>query len=268
MTLASYDAMASAALAGSVQRWPFFKAGVTAEAAGNWVSLGAAAGSPGALADPTVWANCTSVAGSINFTNVSPSVRHGLSVTACASQDGGLLIYDRLGHIGSVSLASTGDKTVTSSALPRSMTTTDLNEVECWLEVTTATTVTAPVVYLKSYTSESGATAHAGAQLTFPSTATDVRWMSPLPLQAGDKGVQAIATLNVVTAATVGVCNVILLRRILYIPLRANVPNYINLALDQPHLKRIYDGSSLCMAYFASTTTAANVWGEITTVYG
>lgn len=264
MAFASRDQIRQAITAGRVQRWHFAKDGTaTPTAVGTFASLAAASGVPGAMADPTTYANTTDFAGSMLNTNVSPGNRYLTNATVFASQNGGLLVYDRLGHIGGISLASTGNKTVSSSALPRSMGTNDLNNVECWVEVTTATATTAVVMSMNSYTNQAGTAARAGGTITFPATATIARYMAKLPLQAGDKGVQAVSTLDVATAASAGVCNVILLRPLAYIPVVANIPT----VMDIDELPRVYDGSSVCLAFMCSAASSVDVGGCLTFAY-
>ena len=268
MAFASRDQIRQAITAGRVQRWHFMKDGEatneTPEAAGSWVSYYLAVGTPGAGAAPAAYANLTDFAGSMNNTNVSPGNRYLSDAVVCSSQTGTLMVYDRLGHIGAISLASTGNKTVSSSALPRSMGTNDLCNVEAWVEVDVATATTAVVLSMNSYTNQAGTAARAGGSITFPATATNVGYMAKLPLQAGDKGVQAVSTINVATAASAGECNVVLLRPLAYIPIAvANVATPIELT----QLPRVYDGSSLFLAFLATGTSVADLWGEFTMPY-
>jgi hypothetical protein len=268
MAFASRDAIRAAITAGRVQRWHFAKDGgatnETPNAAGCWVSYYLAAGTPGAAAAPSTYANLTDFSGSMSFTNVSPGNRYLTDAVVCSTQTGTLMVYDRLGHIGAISLASTGNKTVSSSALPRSMGTNDLNNVECWVEVDVATTVTAVVLDMNSYTNQAGTAARDGAAITFPATATNIGYMAKLPLQAGDKGVQAVSTINVNTAASAGECNVVLLRPLAYIPIAtANVATRLELT----QLPRVYDGSSLFFAFLSTGTGVADFWGELTFAY-
>ena len=269
MAFASRDQIRQAITAGRVQRWHFMKDGgvtnETPQAAGSWVSYYLAVGSPGAATAPTTYANCTDLAGSVFFTNVSPGNRYLTDVTVCATVPGTLMVYDRLGHIGDVVLDSTGNKTVTSSALPRSMGTNDLCNVEAWMEVSEATDTTAPVVSLNSYTNEAGTAARAGGTVTFPSATTGLGWMAKLPMQAGDKGIQAISTLNVATdSGSVGEVTVMLMRPLAYIPVAtANVATRLELT----QLPRVYDGSSICFAWLATSTTVVDFWGELTFAY-
>ena len=262
MAFASRDQIRQAITAGRVQRWHFSKDGTEVPAVGTFTSLAAASGSPGAMADPTTYANTTDFAGSIFHTNVSPGNRYLTECTAVASQNGGLFVYDRLGHIGAVDITTVASDAINSSALPRSMGTNDLNNVEAWLEVTTATNG-AITLAMTSYTNQAGTAARAGGSITIPSGAA-VRYMAKFPLQAGDKAVQSLQTIAVsAEAATTGVINVILLRPLAFIPVVANVPT----VMDINDLPRVYDGSSVCLAFLCSTAAAVDVFGSLTFAY-
>jgi hypothetical protein len=274
MAFASRDAIRAAITAGRVQRWHFAKTGSagneTPEAAGQWVSYYLATGTPGAGAAPTAYANLTDFSGSVNNTNVSPGNRYLTDVVVCSTQTGTLMVYDRLGHIGTSASPdnhtyAANAKTVTTSALPRSMGTNDLNNVECWIELTEATDTTAPKMTLSSYTNQAGTAARAGAEITFPAVATNVGWARKMPLQAGDKGVQAVSTITVGTAsASTGKFNLFLARPLAYVPIAtANVATRLELT----QLPRVYDGSSVFFMFMATGTSVADFWGELTFAY-
>lgn len=277
MGFASPDAAYKALTNGRKQEWRFVKDGQAAsetpEAAGNWVSFWLAPGSPGAGSAPgAAWADCDNASGSIVFTDVSPQKRYLYGVELCATVTGVLMIYDRLGHINHASnvLTGTGDETVTATLADRysGADSEDLHNIEAWIEVTEATATTAPVVSLNSYTNSAGTSGRAGGNLTFPATATNVGWMAPFPLQAGDKGVQAINTWTVGTAcSTTGECNIVLVRPIAFIPVAtANIMTMITIK-DGLIPTRIYDDSSLAFAWFATATTVPDFWGRIVTAY-
>lgn len=263
MAITTRDQVYAAIAAGRSQRWNFLKTGPAAQAAGSWASLGAAAGSPGAYTDPGAWANCTNLSGSVFFTDVSPSKRYLAAISAMSTVDGTIMVYDRLGHMNTT-LVGTGNKSVTSAALPRSMDTGDTYQVEAWLEVVTATTTSAAVLSMNSYTDPVNGAGRAGASITFPAAATVTRYMVKLPLQAGDRAVSAISTINLTTAPAAGTANVILLRPLAYIPVKAYIATVFDMV---PQLPRVYDGSSICMTFLDSATTAATVWGDLLCVY-
>lgn len=265
MGFTTRDQILARKAAGYYQHWEIMKKGAaTPEAAGNWVSFWTDPGSPGAAANPTTWANCSDVAGSINNTAVSPGKRYLTDLALTATQNGTIMLYDRLAHIGAISLASTGSKAIASSALPRSMDTVDLKNVECWMELTTATTVTAPIVHLLSYTDIVNGAGRVGGSLTLPSTATNLGWMGKLPLQAGDISISATSTLNVDTAGSAGVANILLIRPLVYVPVIANIMTVWDLV---PRFPRVYDTSSIGIAFLATAASTLDIWGSVDFVY-
>lgn len=261
---------------GKQDLWNFYKvAPAAAEAAGVWQSLWKGVGNPGAGSDPaatpgTVYDSdsASPVAGSIRFPDRSTDQRYLLSFGAVATQNCTLMLYDRLAGVSGISTATTGAKTVNSGALTRySSTAATLNEV--WLEVTTATTTTAPVVNLNSYTSADGTTAQTGGNVTFPAAATDLHTMIEVPLNASKQGVRSVeAGLNVGTASAAGAVNVLIIRPLARIPLLANIWNEVSFLDDTMGLPRIYDNANLGLALLASTTTATTVWGTVNCAYG
>lgn len=269
MAVMSRDQVLAHIAAGRHQTFNFAKIGTaTPEAVGAWTTAYLDTGTPGAATAPTTtWANATDLAGSVFHTNVSPQKRYLWSVVAGATQNGTLFIYDRLGHIQLAvgALAAAGNKTITTSALPRSMDSNDLANVEAWFEVTTATATAAPSVTMNSYTNEAGSSGRAGAAMPLPAAVTNVGWMGKLPLQAGDKGIQAISTVSVTTGGcTAGTGNVFLARPLAYIPIQANISTIVEL----PDLPRVYDGSSIFFAFLPATSAAVfNVWGKTVCVY-
>lgn len=277
MGFASEDAFVKALTNGRKQEYTFFKDGgatnETPEAAGSWVSYYLAVGKPAAGTAPsTSWASFDNGSGSMIFTDVSPQKRYLYGVEVCSTQTGVLMIYDRLGHINhnANALVSTGNKTVTATLPARysGADAEDLHNIEAWIEVTEVTATTTTVVSLNSYTDSDGNSGAAGGNLTFPATATNVGWMAPFPLAAGGRGVQAVNTWNVGTASTTtGEANFLLLRRIAVVPIPvANIATTITIR-DGLAPRRIYDDSSLCFAWFATSTSVADFWGTIITAY-
>lgn len=249
--------------------WNFLKIGPTMHGAGVWGSLWYASGSPGAGVDPaaTPGTAYSSASGGIVFPDTSTDQKYIMTFGAAASQNCTLMLYDRLVGVSGLSLASTGNKTVSSTALGR-YTSTASSVVEAWVEVTTATTVTAPVLSMNSYTNEAGTAAQAGATITLPSAATVLRSMFKLPLQAGDKGVQACSTINVATAGSTGAVNFMLIRPLVYLPLLANIWNERDCVLQFTSLPRVFDGATLGLAQLATATTATTIWGRVNIAYG
>jgi hypothetical protein len=271
---ASYDDLINETTTnGKSGDWDFFKIGSAMQAAGSWHRLWIASGSPGAGAEPagTPGTSYTLAAGSINFPNVSTDQRYMLTLGATATQNCVLMVYDRLVAVGAISSASTGAKTINSAGLPRYAAPASAN-VQCWLEVTTASTTTQCVCAMNQYTNEAGTTGRAGGNISWPAAATVKDCMiGPMPLQVGDKGVTSVQVgINIVTANTAGVFNVVLLRPLAFIPLIANQWTERDMVLQLASLgaAQCFDGASISLAVLASGTTALNCWGKIRTGYG
>src|SRR5947207_11918452 len=141
----SYDDLISEMTVNGKQLdWDFYKlAPANAQAAGVWQRLWTAVGTPGPGADPasTPGSTYTNVAGSINWADTTTDLKFGVTFGAAANQNCTLMLYDRLAGVSGLSTASTGAKTVNSSALPR-YSGAAAAAVQAWLEVTTATTTT------------------------------------------------------------------------------------------------------------------------------
>jgi hypothetical protein len=254
----------------------FYKISPQNTVVGIWQTLWKGVGVPGAGADPattpgTVYISdaSTPVAGSGWFPDVSADQRSLLSFGAVANGPGVLMLYDRLAGVSGISTVGTGSKTVNSGALDRySGTAATLNEA--WLEVTTATNTTAPIVNLNSYTTADGTTAQTGGSVTFPAVATAVGSLIQLPLNASKQGVRSVeAGLNVGTAsASTGTCNLIIIRPLARIPLVASQWNEMALLDDTFQLPRIFDNACLGLAFLPQTAAAFVVQGLINTAYG
>jgi len=250
--------------------WWFNKIGPTLQGAGHWGSLWYAAGSPGAGADPagTPGTVRNNAAGAMNWGAQNPNFKNALSFGGVPSLQCTVCLYDRLVDVGGIVLSSTGAKTVNSSALSRYATT--WAGVEAWIEVTTATTTTACVVNMSSYTNDdaSPAGSRAGPNLTFPAAATVQRYMAMLPLQSGDHGVRSVQNLTVVTACTAGVANIVLLKRLGMIGLAANMYNERDFILQIAKIPRIWDSQSLAMMIKGNAATAITIDGSVQLVWG
>jgi hypothetical protein len=261
---------------GKADLWNFYKvAAQAAEAAGVWQTMWKGVGNPGAGADPattpgTVFASDTTtpLAGSMYFADRDPDLRSLLSFGAVANQNCTLMLYDRLAGVSGISGVGTGNKTINSGALTRySGAAATLNEV--WLEVTTASTTTAAVMNLSAYTAADGTTGNTGGSVTWPAAATDVGTMIQMPLSASKQGVRSVEVgLNVGTATTAAVFNVLIIRPLARLPLVANQWNEVSLLDDIMSLPRIFDNAALGLAILASGAVTTTVWGSINCAYG
>jgi len=243
------------------------KVGSTMQGAGFWHRTYIAAGIPAAGSEPaaTPGAAYSADASSVTFPNVSTKQRYGLSFGGVATNAITLQLHDRLVGVGGISSASTGSKTISSAALTRY---TSGQNVQAWLEVTTASTTTQASTHLLSYTGDVNGAAQVGAQLSWPAAATvkDCA-IGPMPLAAGDTGVKACSTMNVDTANTAGVFNFVQLRPLVTIPIVASQWNERDLVLQIAALPRIFDTACLGVYMMPAAVTATTVSWQIRTAY-
>lgn len=185
-----------------------------------------------------------------------------------ARSNGGCVavLVDRLVSVSGIALSSTGNKNVGSVALPRY---TSGVGVQAWLEVTTATATTAPIVSMNSYTDQSGNTGSAGGTITFPAAATNIDTLVPLPFASGDYGVRTCATINVATAGTAGAANFVLTKELLRIPLQGNIGRGYPPYIESMAWPIVEDGASLMLYIIpGSALTLTLEGGPIRGVYG
>lgn len=248
--------------------FPFLKTSTAVEATGVPHSLWNAATLPAAGGAPAGTPGAAYTNAGISFNNTSTLTKHlihmSATINSSAGSFGNLVLYDRLVGVGGISLASTGNKTVSSAALTRY---TSGMGVQAWLEVSTATTVTAPVVTMNSYTDEDGNTGQTGTAVTFPAVATNVDAMVQLPLGT-DQGVRAVSTINVGTAATAGVANLVLLYPLAWIPVSLGNLTSVLYVLNILNPARIYDGASLGFIYYPGAATSPVFIGNVEVAYG
>lgn len=248
--------------------FPFIKSASPPESSSVALSLWNVGSLPAAGGNPATTPGAAYTNAGISFKDTSSLTKHLIHMSATigggANSSGNLVLYDRLVGVGGIDLTSTGDKTVSSAALTRY---TSGMGVQAWLEVSTATTTTAPIVTLNSYTDEDGNTGQAGTAVTFPATATNVDVMVQLPLGT-DQGVRAVSTLNVGTAAAVGAANLILLYPLAWIPIAISTITSVLYVLNILNPVRIFDGASLGFLYHPLGSGTPLVIGNVEVAYG
>lgn len=254
MSIATYDDLAAATRLQAA--WA-----AQVPAAGSAIEVWTLAGTPptSAATPGTAYTNHSSAL--MTFPDLSPIEKFLVEFeSSCPSSSGQLVwLMDRLVGVGQ-SIVGTGDKTINSTALPRYTTGED---VMVFLEVTTITATTLPVISLASYTNQAGASGRAGASLSWPSAVQEVNsWIGPMPLQSGDSGVRSVETINVSAAPSAGVVNVVLAKPLIFSGHAAGpsvgLPIGVT-AMDYVFPRRIYDGATLVCIYKGNS---ANVMQE------
>jgi hypothetical protein len=203
------------------------------------------------------------------FPDRSTDLRFLLSFGAVSTQNGSLVLYDRLVDVVVPTPVTLGAKTLTTSALTRYSGAAAANN-EAWIEFTTAITTNALTVNLSSYTSADGTAAQAGSTVAVPVASGTIGKMAALPLSATKQGIRSVeAGLTVGgTAPAAGAYNLLIVRRLATIPLLANIWNEVSFLDDILSLPQIFDNASLGLAWIANATTAPIIQGKITCAYG
>jgi len=173
-----------------------------------------------------------------------------------SSVAGRITLYDRVFHAGSYALTPTGTTTLTaqpsySGRMPGG---TDFTNTELFLEINTVVAASAVTVAV-TYTNQGGTTGRStGASASLSAFTT--RRMVPMPLQAGDSGVQKIESVIVGgTAAATGNLNVVVARRLW--SNRAKIANDGGLdAFDATGLPVLFDTSALFLVIEADSTSS------------
>ena len=277
-SMSSYDTVVKARAAGQKTDTPF--AILVSNTPGNtwartWKNVGvidASFSTSNGVAEPasTPGTSYTSSVGSFKFPSVSPAKRFISSIGVTTSRNAvQFMIFDRLVGVGGISLTGTGNQTINSVVLPRYANAASAS-VQCWLEVTTSTSVTAPIVNLSSYTSNTAVASQSGGSVTFPLAATLLNsFIGPMYLAAGDYGLRSVEVgLNVGTASTTGVVNLILIRPLAVVTVNTlNEYNEVDLVSQFTALPRVFDGASLGIAVYGANVSINQLRGIIRTVY-
>lgn len=260
MAINSQDSLVTANVAALLRN--FQKASVTAKAAGTYQSLWTTAGMPGAGSAPGSTAGAiptSSTAGAIPFTNANVSYLQRMA--AQGATVGTVILYDRLVHSDGLSGTVATAQTVGTPTLTRA---TDGIGVEIFLEWYTATGGTAATV-TASYTNTTPTAGRTTVSLTIQATPVAGQ-MQFLPLQAGDLGVTAVASVTLSgTTGTAGNFGITLVKRIAEVPITlANVGN----VYDQIVGPIVEDSSCLALMVLCSTTNTGLMSGNIRIAQG
>lgn len=251
----------------SAQRLNFYKASMTAKAAGTFQSLWTAAGFPAAGAAPgsaSGVAPTKATAGAWSFTN-PPGGSHSYVVGAGASMAtlGKLIVYDRLVHTSNLSGTVATAQTVNSATLTRN---TDGVGVELWAEVYSATGATAANLTV-SYTNSAGMEGRVSPVVGFQVSPVSGQ-MIPIPLASGDGGVRSVQSVTLsASTGTAGNFGITLLSRLAEVPVTvANTGVQFDWAAL--NMVRVPDDACLAFMVHCSATNTGAILGNLTLAQG
>jgi len=263
MTIATMDQLVGGLANG--QRIAWNKSNPGTGTSGVWMSLWKQGGSPGAAATPPSAGEIptNSTAGALPFTNPGSGSAYLAQCAMGMAAVGIITMYDRLWHNSGLSGTVTTSQTINSAALTRPD--ANGNDVECWLEVNTATGSTSRTASI-TYTDGVNGTGRTGS-LTLPATPSAQR-MIPMTNQAGDYNVKSIQSVTLSgTTGTAGDFGFVLLRRIAEVPLLTG-----SSAVDRDAfglgLPQIYNNACLALFVMCSTTNQGPFTGMYSIAVG
>lgn len=247
----------------------FLKNGPTT-VAGRLFSLLYASGSPGAAADPSPGVNgaaLTTYAGQIPFTNPGGADLSYLArFAALSSQDGSLILCDRLWHNSGLSATLTTPQAMTTPAWPARDRNGSANGdgVVVGLEVLTALGAGTPTLTL-DYTDQDGNAGASGVSAALPASSIADSFYE-IPLASGDTGVRSIQNLTLSASMVSGSYALVAYRKLATIPLRAGIAGVID-ALSGGN-QRLYDNTVPWLLFLPAGTSAPLVMGEFAVAQG
>lgn len=254
---------------GNPRRWTLGKdprvngAAAAAPVIGRWTSLWRYEGQqPHGAAVGAVAAPDNNTNGAIKLVDATGGRALKMPMVAAAVNAPGVLrIYDRLLHVGGLSGTNTGAQTI-GGTLTRN---TGGEGNEIWLEIQSliGTTATTAVI---NYTNQA---AGASASPAFAIGGTGLREaerMIPVPLAAGDTGVQGGTDLDLVASTgTVGDIAVVIMKPLIDITIGvaggAQLRSYM-----EGEFPELPAGACLAMMWFAQAVTLPQVNGSLLTV--
>lgn len=238
-------------------------AAAAATIAGRPCSLWRYDGAPAAGAAPTtVAAPTNATTGALPLT--SPGGGRSLypvQFWATCLVGGTLILYDRLLHIGSLSGTVTTAQTVGGTLTRNTGGAGNFAMVEIYTQIgTTATTVT------MSYTDDGGTSGNTSAAVAIGGTGfREAQRAIYLPLAAGDKGIQAVASITLAaTTGTAGNIGVTVGKPIAYAGVgAAGAPGWRDFTTGLPGLPTIGDDACLALLWLPVGTTAPEITGGL-----
>lgn len=223
----------------------------------------------GASAPTTVAAPTNATAGAMPFTSPGGGREKWLiqlAMSCTGSNLASVLLYDRLLHIGDLSGTVVTAQTVAGALTRNTGGEGNMIFVEVYTAVgTTARTITA------SYTNQAGTAGRTTRAVTFGGTAgtlgNDANLFIPLPLQAGDSGVQAVASVTIsATTGTAGNFGVVVAKPVAWVPLGYWMNTNRDFTLGPAGMPELETGACLATALLASGTSEAIFYGMFCTV--
>lgn len=254
------------ALAQTQQVIPFYKAGVTAFAAGSFHSLWQTAGEPGAGSLPSVAGTPTSAdTGAMPLINASIGALYAGRASLFATTPGYYLLYDRIAHCNGLVGNSASSQAVTLYSSITDRTPSPDYGLGCRMFVEWYTTTgTGTPTLTVTYTNSSGVGSRT-ATAVWPASPVAGQ-MLRVPLMAGDYGIRSIqsAQLSGATSAA-GDWGLTVVKPLVDFSIGAANGSIINDAIACG-LPPVANNALLAWLFMATGTTHGAISGQITLV--
>lgn len=250
----------------------FIKLSNLIENAGTWASLFYSTGSPSGGVAPTpglAGEALTSVTGQIPFQNPVSGNTYLAQFQATASQEGRLILLDRLWQNSGISITTTTGQTVNSVAFPARDRngSTDGEDVMVGIEVSTLTGNGGVISNTTlTYTNQAGTGSRTATMTAFNSSA-QVGTFVPFQLQAGDTGIRSIQTLTLGTSYVSGTIHLVAYRVLAIVRMR--IPGEAG-AIDAltAGFPRLYDNTVPFLCWQPGNTTQPTIAGKVVYAQG
>jgi len=245
---------------GTPELRPFFKdarvdaAAAAAPIAGRMTSLWMYEGNPSGAAAPgttVLYPDNTTTGGIIQTSPGGGRTKWLTGFFVAANAAGTIILYDRLAHRSGLNATTTTAQTFTMT--PTRYTNGLGNEI--WLEIYTQIGASG-TTFTCTYTDQGGNASQVSTATAIGNTGLrEAQRIIPVPLAAGDYGVQAVADVDLLaTTGTAGDFGVTLVHPLAYCPIpQAGVGVYTDILRQSPI--EIADDACLGIAFLANTVT-------------
>lgn len=261
-------------VAGVLPPLAVIKAATPTLVVGRPQSLWALAGMPGpggydtTLAGVALSSSSSMVNGQLPFTDPPSGNSYLARLQGQATIAGTLVLADRLWHNGGFTITSNTSQTVNSATWPArdANGSTDGTGVLLALEISAAAGAAAPTVTV-GYTNSAGTAGRSATNVNATANSPAAGSMFLIGLQAGDRGVRSVQTLQLSASWLSGTMNLVAYRPLAYLEITAAaVPNAIDAVTAG--FPRLYNGSVPYLFFVPSTTTATVVSGSVVWTQG
>lgn len=209
---------------------------------------------PGASAIPT---NTTD--GALKQTDASGGREKWLlGVTGASSVPGTLILYDRLRHVSGLNGTTTTAQTFTGTI--NRNTAGPGNQI--WVEIYTQIGASSTTITAEYTDQDSNGTITSTATAIGNTGLREAQRLIPIPLAAGDYGVEAVANVDLLaTTGTAGDFGIVIARPLAMIPMSVAGCGVVrDLISGLPGPIKIDDGACLALAWLPNSTTAPQIF--------